>query len=521
MTKIISLNNIGTKGINSDIKPWELPPEFITAGKNFRLTDGSISASGGSQVWSTAPSPFFPGRLRFVPALTDNYWLVFGRGAVYAFDGTTWSNVSSEAGYAGVGVGDESLWNSCMLGQIPICNNPQARPEYWSPQSPAQVLKPLPFNPTETWGSLGYTCKVMRSHKNFLFALNLVEGGNELPSGYRWSHPADINGLPFSWDETDPSCLGSKEQIGGDSGQIIDGLSLRDSFCIYSENAINLLDSTGDEFVFRRRELTSTFGLLNKDCIAEVQGSHFFLGDGDIVVNNGNKVESIIHGKLRRQLISRMSVDSFDKSFVVQLTNKKEIWFCVPEDDSPTPNVAYIYNWRDDSWAIRDLPESINSAANGVATEPSTTWDTWDETWDTASGTWGSRKSSPLDDTLVATDPETSSLILLDPSGGETDMDTVIERIGVPLEGHTNVTTITRVYPIVEGNTPMIFQFGSQDFAGSAVRWKPQVMFNPQTQRKIDIRTTGELHCWRAMTMGSGGFEMSGMEIEYEEAGKR
>tara|TARA_R110000803_G_scaffold210829_1_gene284074 strand:- start:17322 stop:18887 length:1566 start_codon:yes stop_codon:yes gene_type:complete len=519
--KLLTLSDIGTKGLNSDVAPWDLPPEFITAGKNFRVDAGSILSSGGSEVWSTSGTAFNPGYLMHIPAVSSNYWLVYGRSAVYVFDGTTWTDVSSTAGYAGIGIDDEQLWTGCMLGQIPIASNPQGAPEYWSPQSPGQILQPLQFDAANTWAAKGYSFKVLRSHKNFLFALNLSEGASELPNSYRWSHPADINGLPFSWDETDLSSLAGKAQIGGNAGAIIDGHSLRDAFAIYSENATSVLDFTGDEFVWRRRELSTSFGLISRNCIAEVKGTHFFLGDGDIVMNDGNKIESIIHNKLRKQLISRMSVDAFTTSYVVNNLAKKELWFCVPEEDSLTPNVAYIYNWRDDSWAVRDLPTAVNFATYGSQTDPTTTWDTWGETWDSASGTWGSRKSTPLDDTIVGVSSANSSLILMDPPSSASDLNAVIERTNFPLEGHKPVTTITRVYPHVEGSGDMIIQFGSQDYAGAPVRWKPEVTFNPGTQRKVDVRTTGELHCWRIRSVGSNAWSMSGIDIEYTTAGER
>ena len=67
----------------------------------------------------------------------------------------------------------------------------------------------------------------------------------------------------------------------------------------------------------------------------------------------------------------------------------------------------------------------------------------------------------------------------------------------------------------------MSIQIGSQDYAGAPVRWKQETTFNPQTQRKIDVRTTGELHCWRIKSIDGDSFEMSGMDIEYENSGAR
>jgi hypothetical protein len=121
----------------------------------------------------------------------------------------------------------------------------------------------------------------------------------------------------------------------------------------------------------------------------------------------------------------------------------------------------------------------------------------------------------------IGVDSVNNKLVLLDPSGSSVALNTVLERTGFALEGFRSVTTITRVYPHIEGNGNLFIQFGSQDYAGAPVRWKPALPFNPANQRKVDLRTTGELHCWRITSDGNNRFEMSGMDIEYVVNGVR
>ena len=522
MPKTLPINSPGLKGLNSDIDATELGPEFITSGINFGVAAGAIKASGGNSLWDTPPVNFNAGHIRPVDSANADYWLIAGRSAIYVFDGTTFTDLSSTAGYAGIGADDELLWTSCMLGAIPVLNNPQGVPEYWSPQSPGQIMQPLLFDAGNTWLAKGFSFKVLRSHKNFLFALNLLEGGTELRDSYRWSHPADINGLPFTWDETDLSAIASKESIGGDGGDIIDGRSLRDAFCIYSENAINILDFVGGEFIFKRRELSSTFGLISANCITEVKGQHFFIADGDIVKNDGNSVDSIIHNRIQRRMESNRSADYYNRSFVIRNNNDKEVWFCVPEDGALYPNVAYIYNWKDDSWVIRDLPENLTHAAYGAKTDAPPTWDTIVGNWEDQGGTWGAGGTTPFSKTIIGVLND-STLQIIDPADGVTtnDYTAMIERLGYKLDSAIDVTTIVRAYPRIKSTQPIQIQFGSQDFPDSPVRWKPVQTFDPNTQRKVDVRTTGEYLCWRIYGNGTPNWRLSGMDIEYESAGKR
>ena len=531
--KTVTFENIGLKGLNTDQAPWSMPSEYITAGINFRIHANTIIASGGHMHWALAPEQFNAGYLMHITSIVENQWLVAGRNKVFAFDGGNWADISSAAGYATLGVDDELLWSGCMIGQIPIVNNPQAHPEYWSPALAGQILQPLNFDPDNTWAEKAFSCKVIRSHKNVLFALNLNEG-DEYPSAYRWSHPADINGLPYTWDTDDLSSLAGRAQIGGDSGAIIDGLSLRDSFVIYTETGIDILDFTGDEFVFRRRELSNTVGLNSSNTIVEVKGVHYFIGDGDILRNDGNSIESILHDRLRLSFTARINADTYNRSYAVRNSAMKEIWFCVPETNEEYPTIAYIYNWVDDSWALRQLPKTMVDSVEGVIpgmrsvfcaygsqSSPTESWDEWAGDWNDQLRVWGSRRRTPLNDTLVGCTTD-SDLIILDP-GDEIieDTGTLIERTNLALEGHGVVTSITEIIPHISGTEPVEIQLGSHDHAGSPVRWRPPVDFYPETMRKVNIRTTGELHAYRIKSKGKGRWRMSGMDVIYAISGAR
>lgn len=522
MSKQLTISSIGTKGLNTDVAPWDLPPEFINFGYNFKVQENSILTTGGYLDWSTDPVPFNPGFLMHVGATSGSYWLVAGRTAIHAFDGATWTDVSSTIGYASLGIDDELLWNGCMLGNIPIVNNPQASPEYWSPQSPGQIMKPLPWDAIETWAERGVVAKVIRSHKTFLFALNVRDGAVEQRDTYRWSTSADINGLPYTWDETDESGLAGVASLGGDGGEIIDGLGLRDSFVIYSERAIDILDFTGGEFVWKRRELSDTVGLISKDCVVEVKGVHYIMSDGDILRNDGTTLTSIVHGRIKRQYNAAINPDVFERCFAIRNIVNKEIWFCVPEEGFDYPNKAFVYNWTDESWTIRGLPDNLAFAALGPQSEPAESWEQWTGNWETQTRVWGSRRRTPLDASFIGIDTSSKAMLLEpDDSRDSGPLESRVERTDLPLEGFAGVTTITRVYPHMEGTSPVQFQFGSQNRAGGPVTWKPPITFIPGQERKIDIRSTGSLHAWRLQSLADGNWKFSGMDLEYEEAGFR
>ena len=47
---LLNIRDIGGTGINSDLAPWDLPPNALTDGRNFRVNSGKLQASGGSQL---------------------------------------------------------------------------------------------------------------------------------------------------------------------------------------------------------------------------------------------------------------------------------------------------------------------------------------------------------------------------------------------------------------------------------------------------------------------------------------
>ena len=136
---------------------------------------------------------------------------------------------------------------------------------------------------------------------------------------------------------------------------VVGAESLRDSFVIYSQEALNVLDYTGDALVWRRRTLSQTAGLIGEKGLIEVGGVHFIISNEDILMFDGNSATSLLHNRLRKRFATTLNEDARTRAFAVDNKMTSEAWFCVAEVGHDEPNVAYVYNYRDGSWAIRDL----------------------------------------------------------------------------------------------------------------------------------------------------------------------
>lgn len=537
MQQVLKLHSLGNSGLNSDVPPFELPPEFISSGTNFRVRNGTIAPFNGSisVMPPTANAPNV-GFLKHIRIKQGDYWAQASRTQVLLanndIDG--WIDISS-MNYD-IPDGGQFNWTGSQLGQILVMNNNINYPEYWVSDDIQVTLTSLPFAPGQTWEDVRLHCKSMRSHKNFLIAMNLATDinapGDPLeqefkPNGYRISHPAEQNAIPFTWDTTARDSIAIEAQLGGDGGEIVDGRTLRDSFVVYSRDSIDVLSfSPSNEFYWTRQSMSSTVGLLSQNCLTEVKGEHFLIVDGDIVINSGAQIQSIMFNRIQRRFNSRVNDFTALNSFVARNDAAKEVWFCVPEDSSETASIAYVFNWRDNTWSLRDLPEGTADISYGAnpgieSLKRQGEWRGVLGAWSTQSRTWGSQQLTALDDILGSVDAN-GDMFDIDPKNDirEIEFSTVIERTDIPVMDHSGNVSVVRMFPTAEGD-PFNIQLGTQQKAKGPVTWSNKIEFDPGIDRYVDVRLDGELVSYRISSIGKNRFRFSGGEIVYVPAGLR
>lgn len=608
---LLKLNSLGAQNINFDLEPCDLPANTLTSGTNYKLLNGKIRATNMSYTLATPSANFKAGLIMSVLGESGNFYLLLGQNGpsglqvAWVYNGTTWIDISQVGAYTGIDVGDELLWTGCLLGNIPIVNNVQDYPAYWSPQQTAQKLQALNFGasftlaitnyigagtttvtgtvastsgyaigdiltisgatgteqvklngvwaissiPTgttftfvvtttvavgtltttlgtttksgQTWQAKGLSAKVVRSHKNFLFAINLQLSGVIQATSYRWSHPADINGLPYTWDETDLAAIAGIASVGGDMGDLVDGMTLRDNFMLYSQRGISVLSYVGGEFVWARNVLTTSYGLLAKNCIVESNGYHYFLSNGDILKTDGNSIVSVLHNQMQTQLVGNIDTTYYMNSFAYSNPITEEIWICVPQVGNTLPNIAFVINTQDDLVSMRSIPSTTTGINFGPNLQVPILWSNVLGNWDENAKNWAYDPTSIFSRTIVSTNNVNSAIISLELDDATTTQNTMLERLSFPVEGQEVVTTTQSVFPHIVSQSPVLIQLGSQQFVAGPITWKAPVSFDPNTMRKVDIRTTGKLLSWRIYSTGTLPFTLTGLDIQYVVNGVR
>ena len=307
-------------------------------------------------------------------------------------------------------------WSATILNGLLVATNGYDVPQMW-PLSSGVPNKTVPLRQLQNWGSKtdsGSTdyCKSISAFRTFLVGLNWQIGGIEYPNMVKWSTELKAGkSTPSTWDEGDATEDAGEYQLTDTPGKIVDGLPYGDSFLIYKEDSIYIMNYVGTPYIFSFKLLSPTIGLLAKNAVAEFEGGHFFIGNSDCYVTNGQQVTALLPNKLRREMFSDLNGDNYQKVFVAADYGRNEMLACYPAGISTIPNKAIIWNWKDNTFSIRSIPDlyDINSGIAAITT--GTTWDDHTEEWNVGAGIWGTGNYDNVLKNMVFAKPDQKATI--------------------------------------------------------------------------------------------------------------
>jgi len=524
---LIPVDNLGQVGIVKDIAPFQLPPNAWSDGNNIRVEHGAIIKSPGySSVIATCPiDPYYITQLK---AGSAAYWIVAGLAKIYVHNGTTWTDITRTSGdYSATA---EENWMSTVIGGVLVMTNNVDDPQEWpltsGVPSVSNKMQDLSNWPAST------ECKSVRSFRSFLIGLNITKSTVPNSRVVKWSTEAPINAVPVSWDETSAVVDAGEYSLEDTKGAILDGLPLQDTFMIYKEDSTYAMTYVGTPFIFSFRQLSPTVGILAKNCVTEFDGGHFIFGNGDMYINDGQRLKSILPHKMRDYIFSYIDGDKYKRSFCVTDYNRSEVLACFPSADniSGQCDKALVWNWVNDSFSLRDLPDLGYIAYGTIGNEDAlTTWATATPTWTTVTGHWASNWNL-VENVLVFASP-TNTKVYRDRVGYQADgvnMSSYIERTGYTMDEQNNpdqstVKHISAVWPkmTIDKTDTVNFYIGTQMSTEEAVSWGKPIEFNPDTQSKVSCRATGKLYGIRIESNNNSEWRLEGLEFEVQNVGRR
>ena len=494
-------------GINKDISAYELPDDKWSDGNNIRFdNDRTSKVRGQQQVFGTPTvTPYW---LLPYNTITTDYWIYPSLTKIYRVSTsgatTTHEDVTRTTGgdYSATADGG---WNGGVLGGVAIVNNGVDAPQMMGTAA-------TDFSALSNWLA-STTCKVIRPFKRFLVALDTTESATRYPFRVRWSHPAEGGTVPVTWSASDDTKDAGYVDLSQTNGFVIDALPLGDSNIVYKEDSVWSMTYEGGQSIFGFRQIFSDAGILGRDCVQSFDSQHFVVSEDDVYTHNGQQKQSVVDTVIRDELFNSMHPEYKTRTFVAADREKNEMWICFPSTSSTgAADKAFVWNWRNNSWAIRDLPQA-NFISWGVVDTVSTT--DWSETgeWNTDTDSW----DSPLKPSLLIASAANTKLYTL---GGSDTFRAWVQKSDMTL-GYGGVKSISKIKPTITGTGAVDFYIGSEMLPHQGMIWKGPYSFTSGVHSEIAVRGTGAYVGVRIETTDDKEWTLDNLEIHWKPQGTR
>lgn len=500
---------------NRDLSPYDMPPTFFTDVQNVRFLDKKAGKIlGHSQVLGTpSAAPYWA--ISWLKGSTS-LWVYGSLTDLYQISGTTHTSVTRASGSYTTLSGTTNNWQGGVLGGVLVANNGIDVPQSYT-QGGSQ------FTDLPNWPA-ALRCKTIVPFKNHLVALNLTDSGTAYPFSVRWSDAipegAITNGAD-TWNTGSTASEAGEASLGGTKGHILNALQLGNELVVYKEDSVYSLNYVGGTFTFQVREKFKDTGLFARDAVVDLgDGNHMMMSTNDVVVHNGNNIRSVIDDQTKTFLFTDIDSTYYYKTFLAHNKIKNEVWICYPSTNATNgfPDTALIWNYRDGTWAVRDLP-NINFAAKGlVDPELANTWTATTGSWQENTFTWAQQVYNPAIDSLLMCGTNDTKFYLAD-SGTTfdgTSFTSIMERIGLHAGRTGSIKSVTRVYPRIEGTGTVLISIGSELQPYAGVSYSDPVSFVIGQDSKVDCRVRGRYIAVKFESTADTIFRLSGYAIESE-----
>lgn len=515
------------QGIIRDIPAWELGNEQVwTEGKNVVFRNGlAQGASNGNEVYGTPLDP--PVYLQSSITFDLNAWIYPSEGiaqSINVTDGTTHKEITPAAFLPWQP--DINAHTQGNVSGFPFLNW-QTQSAHWDRNFVVPNLMTLQANAP--------LCKAMRSHNNRLIAINTSDDATtpNTEETIRWSSlPDPVDTFPDVWAPAIDNSAGSAQLSGG--GPLIDGASIRSSFVIAGQDRLWIMDEVGGSFVFSIRKISSTTGVLARNCIASAPPGLFILSGDDITIFDGTNQKSIIDNQNKVWFFSQLG-DNFQNSFVALYAARSEVWFCIPTGSSNRCQLALVYDMGTHKWGHRELND-VAFATTGPVPFPATadaSWDGQTDSWNTISRVWNQAVLQSAVAGLVLAMPEVDPRFvsmdgLVDGAPGKVYRTFFsVEKQDMDLGDPSRMKMVKRIWPRfdrVEQTNFMRLSIGGRDeLDGRTLSYQPRVLtFNTRDDIKADVFVTHRYISFRLdhFVDDIGNFSLTGFDLEFEFVGR-
>ena len=505
---VLTVPVAGQYGVILDQQAQELPVNAWSRAINMRFKDGSAERiQGESQIYATAS--VIPYYIDDYQAGTARYFVHAGIASVFVDDGTTRTTITPASAFTGA---IDDRWTGGTLGGVLVMNNNKEAPVFWGGTG---LLAPLTGWPAST------TAAFVRPWKNILVAGDITEAGTRYPSMIRTSSLAAPGTIPTSWDYTDPTKSSLRQDLAEESSQLIDCLPWADANFIYKERAAYAMRIGGPlGYTFTR--LPGDGGMLARGCVAAVPAGHVVLTAGDVVIHAGQGQQSVIDARNRRTMFNTMDATNYKRSFVVSNPGRNEVWVCIPVAGDSFPTIAYVWNYKDDTWTTRELLNVTYGAVGQISAAAVNSWTSTSGMWDDSTDAWNTSAYPPTAARLLTTSTD-STIRLIDKTGTFNGVayTSILERKGLPVGDQSRVKTITAIEPRFDAasGTQVKIEIGSSMEAEKSPVYSAPVTYTVGSSYRAFSFATGRFPAVRFTSLDNQPWKLKSYDIHYTEGG--
>jgi hypothetical protein len=568
----LPLRKLGGVGVITDANPYDLPPNAFSAANNVifdedRITRGPVfkqlfnpirsaltyDAAPGTYDANTNPYDSAQGGTsalaRFVSSYADaqvgeSVFVCERDGTVRAYPNNVLTFLTPTSGT----ITNDNPWSHAQVGGISFLARKGMRP----------YVRNIPNNDPAysqiagDWVATD-TAAVVRSFLDYAIMMNVEKNGVKYPTMFKWCNPIQYGAAlsTINWDPSNTAYVAGENVLSEMRSPIRDGLVLGNSFIVYNQSQLWIVDYRGDSAVFGFRRLPFEGGVINTNCVVEVEGKHFVFGENDIYLHDGISKNSVADGRVRRTIYNTLDRTRQSSCFVVHDSVANLIHFCYPtlQDEAAFVkadfcNQAAIYNYKTDTWSFMDLPNVVGGAeanASLVANSFPDVTDTY-ELYNTSYTSFiGTTPKMPImlsvadqdagvtDTRVFAVDLPTAGLVNL-PAHRETLKTAYVERTGLDMD-NAGLPTSLRGYKLVQSLVPQCsfedstgvftFQVGSSDLPTQSAAYRSTQTYSPAEDYKLDMMVAGRYLAYKVSTDSISNFQFSGMDLDVKALSRR
>lgn len=501
----------GQFGFIPDSLPQELPVNAWSYVQNARFRDGYAEKFGGSSAALTTPviTPYFITPYR---SLNAKFWVYAGATSVYCDDGATQTNLTPGTPFTGT---QDDRWTGGAASGVMVINNGVDQPHYWAGNTGSD------FAILTGWNS-AWRAQSLRPFKNYLVALNITKSSTPYQSMVKWSAAANPGAIPASWDETDPTLDAGEQDLAETTDILIDQIQLGDINVIYKEKSMYGMQFIGQPFIFRFYRLPGEVGMLARGCGVNTPKGHVVLTAGDLVIHNGQGPQSLVNARTRRWLFNNIDTTNFARSFLCTNPSTNEVFVCFPESGQTACTKALVWNWVDDTFGVRELPNATFGASGQILQSTTATWASDPGTWASDSTTWGNDGYGSSETRLLLS-CSTPLITLMDTGTQYNSVNPTVtlERTGMAFDSPDVIKTVKAVIPRIEAiaGTVLSIQVGGSMDAEVAPTWSTAAPYTVGTSRKADCFATGRFLSLRISSSGSPAWRLKSFDLDMDARG--